>query len=100
MISNSPTKDIKLQICSLRTLMRIGNLSLDLCPCQQRHDILVRYSLYTSEAYLSDIMANLTSFGALIDDLENYDGVISLNLSVPEANMDGFETWLLNCTLE
>jgi hypothetical protein len=43
-------------------------------------------------------MGNLTSFGASIDDLENYDGVISLNLSVPEANMDGFETWLNHAT--
>ena len=71
--------------------MRRSNLSLDLCLYPQRRDTLVRYSLYTSEADLSDIMANLTSFGASIDDLENYDGAIRLNLSVPAANMGGFE---------
>ena len=78
--------------------MRISNLSLDLCLYPQRHDTLVHYSLYTSEAYLGDIMANLTSFGAFIDDLENYDGAIRLDLSVPETNTGGFETWFNHAT--
>jgi hypothetical protein len=43
-------------------------------------------------------MANLTSFGASIDDLENYDGAIRLNLSVPKTNTGGFETWFNHAT--
>lgn len=59
---------------------------------------MVHYSLYTPEAYLSDIMANLVNFGASIDDLDNYDGAIRLNLSVPDANTGGFETWFSHAT--
>jgi len=51
-----------------------------------------------TEAYLDDIMVNLSNFGASIDDLQNYDGAVRLNLSVPETNMRGFEAWFVQAT--
>ena len=78
--------------------MRIDNPSLDLCLYQKRRDVLVHYSLYMTEAYLDDIMANLSSFGASIDNLTNHDGAIRLNLRVPATKMHGFEKWFDQAT--
>ena len=43
-------------------------------------------------------MVNLSDFDASIDNLENHDGAIRLDLSVPETKMRGFETWFVQAT--
>jgi predicted membrane GTPase involved in stress response len=59
---------------------------------------LVYFSVVTSEAYLGDITAKLTSLGASLNDLQNHDGVIRLTFMASETKMLGFEKWLSRAT--
>jgi predicted membrane GTPase involved in stress response len=62
------------------------------------NNTFVHYILETSEAYLGDVVVELNSLGAWIDDVEDYNGVIRLTFRAPEANMHGFESWLSRAT--
>ena len=52
------------------------------------------YIVETTETYIGDVMVQLDTLGAWLEDLENCSGSMRLRFRVVKANMRGFEDWL------